>query len=180
MSLTSHPLHDGSLVRMRCVCCRPQDPRCGAVEQAQAHTLALPLKGVFVKHYAGGPDVVAGPGQALFFNAGEDYRVSHPAGGGDDCLTLELSDTALRELLQCFDAAAAERGEHPFRATHAALPHAATLQRLLLWHRLNEAGSDALEAETRALELFGTVLACARPGAPSGVDRRPLARRRRR
>jgi AraC-like DNA-binding protein len=173
-------LHDSGLLQVHCVCCRPQDARCGALEHAQHDTLALPLRGVFVKHHESGAEVVAGAGQALFFNAGEDYRVSHPASGGDDCLTLQLSASVLQELLQCFDVAAAEREARPFRATHAALPNAATLQRLLLWRSLNRPGYDVVEIETRSLELFATALAGARPDAAVAVDRRPLARRRRR
>jgi AraC-like DNA-binding protein len=180
MSLTSHRLHQSSLLRVSCVCCQPQDTGCGAPEQAGAHTLALPLKGVFVKHHEGGPAVVASAGQALFFNSGEAYRVSHPAGGGDDCLSLELSETSLRELLQCFDAPAAEREHRPFGATHAALPAAITLERQLLWRSLRLGQANGLETEVRALELFGAALAHARPLAPRAVDRRPRARQRRR
>lgn len=180
MSLTHHPMHQGRLLHIGCACCRPQDKACGELEQAAADTLAMPLRGVFVKHHEGGPEVVASAGQALFFNAGETYRVSHPAGGSDDCLTLQLAPGALRELLRNFDAAAAERGERPFGATHAALPAAATLQRQLLWQGLRDGSADLLEIETRALELFGTALGCARPLAPRDADRRPQARRRRR
>jgi AraC family transcriptional regulator len=180
MSLTHHALHQGTLLHIGCACCRPQDQACGEIEQAAGDTLAFPLRGVFVKHHEGGPEVVASAGQALFFNAGEAYRVSHPAGGSDDCLTLQLAPGTLRELLQNFDAAAAERERNPFGVSHAALPAPATLQRQLLWQGLRDGSADVLEIETRALELFGTALGCARPLAPRDADRRPLARRRRR
>jgi AraC-like DNA-binding protein len=180
MSLTRHPLHSGTLLSIGCVCCRPQDTACGAVEQANADTLAFPLSGVFVKHHEGGPEVVARAGQALFFNTGEAYRVSHPAGGGDDCLALQLAPQALRELLRDFDAVAADREHRPFGATHASLPSAAALQRQWLWQRLRDGDADVLEIETRALELFSSALDTARPFAPRAIDRRPLARRRRR
>jgi AraC family transcriptional regulator len=180
MSLTHHPLHQGTLLHIGCACCRPQDKACGELEQAAGDTLAFPLRGVFVKHHEGGPEVVASAGQALFFNAGEAYRVSHPAGGSDDCLTLQLAPGTLRELLRNFDAVAADREHRPFGATHAALPNAATLQRQLLWQGLRDGSADLLEIETRALELAGSALGCARPFAPRDSDRRPQARRRRR
>ncbi|PWK85946.1 helix-turn-helix transcriptional regulator [Fulvimonas soli] len=178
MSLRHHPLHEGSLLRIACVCCTPDHAGCGALEHAGRDSLALPLRGVFVKHHEGGAEVVAHAGQALFFNADEGYRVSHPA-GGDDCLTLEAADPLLRELLARFDAPAAERERHPFRATHASLPAAAALQRGLLWHALRH-GGPTLEIETRALDLFAAALAHARPQAPHDEPRGPRARRRRR
>lgn len=177
--MTSHALLDGALLRIHCVCCRPHGTACGAPEYTALNQLALPLRGVFIKHHAAGPEVVASAGQALFFNAGEEYRVSHPAGGSDDCLVLELSAPALGELLDCFDPAALQSGRRLFRATHAALPAQAAVQRGLLWRRLR-GGADNLEVEARALELFGAALASARPAAARPPDRRPQARRRRR
>jgi AraC-like DNA-binding protein len=178
MSLTRHTLHQGPLLHIGCACCRPQDKACGAEEQAAGDTLGLPLNGVFVKHHGGGADVVAASGQGLFFNAGEPYRVSHPAGGSDDCLTLELAPAVQRELLGRYDAAAAERERKPFGATHAALPAELMLQRQLLWRALRS-GVPAVEIEERALELFGRVLGASRPLGRSSVDGRPQARRRR-
>ena len=68
MSLRHHPLHEGSLLRIACVCCTPDHAGCGALEHAGRDSLALPLRGVFVKHHEGGAEVVAHAGQALFFN----------------------------------------------------------------------------------------------------------------
>lgn len=179
MPLTTHDLHRSPLLRISCVCCTPQGKDCGALEHTSCNSLAFPLKGVFVKHHQGGPEVVAAAGQALFFNAGEEYRVSHPAGGGDDCLALELAPAVLDDVLAAVDPAAADRGGKPFGSTHAALPPGLALQRSLLWQCLR-GPADALEADGRALELFGAALRQARPQARSGVDRRPQARRRRR
>jgi len=178
MSLTRHVLHQGPLLTASCVCCRPDGKACGAEEHAEANTLALPLNGVFVKHHGGGPEVVAASGQGLFFNTGEPYRVSHPAGGGDDCLALELAPEIQRELLRRYDAAAAERERDPFGSTHAALPAQLVLQRQLLWRALRT-GAPALEVEERALAVFGAVLGSSRPQGRNAVDGRPQARRRR-
>lgn len=179
MPLTRHVLHQSPLLNISCVCCRPDGKGCGAEEHAAADTLALPLNGVFVKHHGGGAEVVAASGQGLFFNSGEPYQVSHPAGGGDDCLALELAPALQRELLERYDAEAAQRQRNPFGATHAALPASLMLQRQLLWRALRGGAVDALEIEERALQLFGAVLGSSRPLGRSGVDGRPRARRRR-
>jgi AraC-like DNA-binding protein len=180
MALTTHTLHTGTLLKVHCVCCRPHDGACGGEEHSLVDGLALPLNGVFVKHHGHGAEVVAHAGQALFFNAREGYRVSHPAGGGDDSLVLEPAAETLRELLRSRDAAAAERDGNPFAATHAPLPGAMALQRGLLWQGLRSGAAGVLEIETRALELFAAVLGAARPQGRSALDRRPQARRRRR
>jgi AraC-like DNA-binding protein len=179
MSLTSHGLHRGALFHIHCVCCRPHDTACGAVEHTSVNQLALPLRGVFVKHHEAGAKVVAAAGQALFFNAGEEYRVSHPAGGDDDCLVLEPSPAALQELLERFDPEAVQAGRQSFRATHATLPPAAALERALLWQSLR-AGTDVLEIETRALELLAAALAQTPPQGQRRPGLRPQALRRRR
>lgn len=179
MSLTRHLLHQGPLLTVSCICCRPDGRGCSAEEHAEASTLALPLNGVFIKHHGGGPEVVAASGQGLFFNRGEPYRVSHPAGGGDDCLALELAPQVQREVLRRYDAAAAERERNPFGATHAALPPQLVLQRQLLWRALRSDATASIEIEERALALFGAVLGGSRPLGRSDVDGRPQARRRR-
>ncbi|GLQ43647.1 hypothetical protein GCM10007902_34970 [Dyella nitratireducens] len=97
-------------------------------------------------------------GQVVFFNAGEAYRVSHPAKGGDDCLVLRANNAVLREMLTSHDARRAEREHNPFRATHASLPAAVELQRSLLWHGLRSEEASILEVETRGLSLLDAVL----------------------
>ena len=159
MSLHHRTLHEGRLLQIGCVCCRPETGACGELEHARANIVAFPLRGVFVKHHEHGPDVVAHVGQALFFNAGEAYRVSHPTDGGDDCLVLCSDDAALREILAEHDARRAQRESEPFRATHALLPAAVELERSLLWHGLRHCGASALELETRGLTLLNAVLA---------------------
>jgi AraC-like DNA-binding protein len=171
MSLHHRTLHEGRLLQIGCVCCRPETGSCGELEHARANLVAFPLRGVFVKHHEQGPDVVAHIGQALFFNAGEAYRVSHPTQGGDDCLVLCTDDAALREILAEHDALRAQRESEPFRATHALLPAAVELERSLLWHGLRHREASALEVETRGLTLLNAALA-----QVSQADSRRIAR----
>src|ERR1700741_1149360 len=121
MSLHHQTLHEGRLLHVGCVCWRPERAACSDLEQTWSDTWAFPLRGVFMKHHEHGADVVAHIGQALFFNAGEAYRVSHPADGGDDCLVLRAEDGVLREILAAHDARRAERESSPFRTTHTPL-----------------------------------------------------------
>lgn len=179
MSLHHKDFHQGRLLHIGCVCCRPESAVCSDLEQAGSNTVAFPLHGVFIKHHAHGEDVVAHIGQALFFNAGETYRVSHPVGSGDDCLVLRAEDEVLRDILAEHDAHRAERDGHPFRSTHVALATEIELQRSLLWHGLRSREASTLEVETRGLSLLGTVLArissdgpCNAPGTSGRTRRR--------
>ncbi|WP_158628851.1 helix-turn-helix transcriptional regulator [Dyella choica] len=180
MSLQHQVLHEGKLLHVGCVCCRPESPACGELEHTGSNTVAFPLRGVFVKHHDHGADVVAHAGQVLFFKTGEEYRVSHPATGGDDCLVLRADDAVLREILMDHDARRAERADDPFRTTHLALPAAIELQRSLLWHRLRSNEASTLEAETRGLSLLNQVLARVSPEALQHDPKPPSRRSRRR
>jgi AraC-type DNA-binding domain-containing proteins len=178
MSLSSRLLHADELIRARHVQCRPRNHVCGVAEAAAANAVVFPLRGVFVKHLDDGREVVAHPGQAVFFNAGEIYRVSHPH-GGDDCLVLELAEPELHELLATLDPRANEHPATPFRASHAVLPAPALLRQRLLWRNLRDAPM-ALELEECALELIGAALSAAQTDSPRGACMRPASLRRRR
>lgn len=178
MALSSQLLHSDELVSARCVRCRPHNHLCGATEAAGANTLAFPLNGVFVKHLDDGREVVAHAGQAVFFNAGESYRVSHPQ-GGDDCFVLGLTESVQRELLEAFDPIAADRATVPFRASHAHLPASALLQQRLLWRGLQEPRDHAIEVQERALELIACALSAVAVTPPRRRARPATLRRRR-
>jgi len=159
MSLHHQDIHQGRLLHIGCVCCRPENAGCSDLEQTSSNTVAFPLHGVFIKHHAHGAEVVAHIGQALFFNAGETYRVSHPVGSGDDCLVLRAEEEVLRDILAEHDARRAEHDGHPFRSTHVALVPEIELQRSLLWHGLRNREASILEVETRGLSLLSAVMA---------------------
>jgi AraC-like DNA-binding protein len=150
MALTRET-YAGSTLRIHRVRCRPHDAACGPVEHSTVDGMALPLRGLFVKHDWRDERVVADPCRALFFKAGEPYRVSHPA-GGDECLFLELTGELSQRV------AAAPR----IKALAAPL----ILERQQLAHRLEHGLASALEAEERALALLG-ILAEEEPRARS-------------
>src|SRR5215470_20370932 len=81
-----------------------RDVRCSAgchhrsaEEWTEVTHLVFPYRGVYVRHL-GRDDAVAEANQVLFFNQGDDYRVSHPVDGGDACLDLVIAEPLLREL----------------------------------------------------------------------------------
>lgn len=143
MALTARTLHSGAALRIHRVRCCPHDGACGPVEYAQRETLALPLRGVFVKHYGPRERVVADSCHALYFRAGEAYRVSHPVEGGDECLSIEPSPDLLHEIRP--------------RGRIASLPAKAIATRELLRHRLERGLAGPLEAEETALSLFSAI-----------------------
>jgi AraC-like DNA-binding protein len=132
------------------VCCRGECRHRSAEECAAATHLVFPYRGLFLRH-VGSTQSVADANHVLFFNAGEAYQVSHPASGGDACLSLSISQLLLRELAP---AAMLQRREQPvFR--HQALRIDARAQVLvaLLRHSLRNGTIEPLEAESLALTL---------------------------
>jgi AraC-like DNA-binding protein len=152
VALTRETVYSGSALRIHRVRCRPHDHACGPVEYAATDTLALPLRGVFVKHYSSRDCVVADPCHALYFRAGEAYRVSHPVAGGDECLAFELA------------------AEVRFAARSAPLEAPLIAARELLRHRLERGLATPLEAEDSALALL-LKISKAEPPAPARSSR---------
>jgi AraC family transcriptional regulator len=85
------------LVEVRDVLCDGTCRHKGEVERSARTTLAFPYRGTYVRH-ADSNEAVADASQVLFFNAGEDYQVSHPNPGGDATLTLTVDPRLLREI----------------------------------------------------------------------------------
>lgn len=124
-------------------------------EQVAITQLVFPYRGVYVRHL-GNDEAVAEANQVLFFNAGEEYRVSHPVAGGDASLVLAISEPLLRELA-------------PHNLLHDSTRLAFRQQRLridpraqalvaLLRHSLRRKIAEPLEAESIALTLVQRAL----------------------
>ncbi len=121
--------------------CRHKSAR----ECAASTNLVFPYPGLFVRH-AGRQEAVADANQLLFFNAAEDYCVSHPVEGGDACLSLIPRDHVLEELAPKDQLARGERVA--FRCQNrrltakaqllaAQLRHARERERLDPWRQKN-------------------------------------------
>lgn len=130
--------------------------------------IALLLRGSFVKH-AGGHAVTCDVLSAAAFNPGETYQVSHPAGGGDVCLTLTPAVPDLLEMLADARPDAGDDPERPFDGGALRVDGPAALALRLLRAALDTPG-EAHVVEELAGELI------ARLGSP-GARPHPPARR---
>jgi hypothetical protein len=98
-------LLDTATVQIRDVVCGGECRHRSPEECSSSTSLVFPYRGVYVRH-VGKHDAVAEPNQVLMFNAGESYQVSHPVAGGDACLSLNIDEDLLRELVPCICAKA--------------------------------------------------------------------------
>ena len=149
-----------------------------AEEHARATELVFPYRGVYVRHL-GRNDAVAEANQALFFNAGESYRVTHPVEGGDACLSLEIAEPLLRELVP--GEQVRDGGPLAFRRQRRRIDPRAQALVAILRHGLSRNVAETLEAETLVLTLVRRALgertshaAGASPGRQKLVDRAKL------
>jgi len=117
--------------------------------------LVFPYRGVYVRH-VGHDQTVAEANQVLFFNANENYSVSHPIPGGDGSLTLVIAEPELRELAP---ATFLRPGATPaFRRQRLRIDARAQVLVALLRHSLHRKIAEPLEAESLALTLVQRVL----------------------
>jgi len=146
MTRTSTTLHDTGIVRVRYVTCRTKDLGISAIEEPERDSIVMPVRGAFRQHDSRSQEVLADANRALFFAAGRPLRISHPAGGCDDCLVLDVAGEVLRDALN--------GGSLRDAGTHALLPMRAIVSRALLLRRV----ADPLEVEERALEILASAL----------------------
>lgn len=160
-------------VRCRGTCRHRSSSECAATTH-----LVFPYRGAFMRH-VGSVDTVAEANQLIFFNGDEEYAISHPVEGGDDCLSIAMDPQLLHEL------APADRLElrsgvffnRPALVIDARTQaHAAHLR-----HGLDRGMLEPLEAETLAIGLvrrsLGTRLSSVRArrfGRRKLVDRTKL------
>src|SRR5687768_11101444 len=131
--------------------CRHKSPE----ECPSATYLVFPYRGVFVRHL-GRNDAVAEANQVFFFNADENYRISHPLQGGDACLSLTIDESLLRELApkdQVHD-----RGVLAFRRQRMRVDARAQALVALLRYSLSRGVAETLEAEALTLTLVRRAL----------------------
>lgn len=161
-------------VTVRHVTCRGSCRRKSARECAQSTNLVFPYRGLFVRH-AGGGEAVADPNQMLFFNAAEEYCVSHPVEGGDACLSLVPRADVLEELAPQGQLTG---GENPrFWHQHRRIGYRVQSAVALLRHILAAKIVEPLVAEEAALALVQTALGEIARGTEPSSGRRKLADR---
>ena len=117
--------------------------------------LVFPYRGVYVRH-VGHDQTVAEANQVLFFNATENYSVSHPLPGGDGSLTLVITEPELRELAPV--TFLRDSATLAFRQQRLRIDARAQVLVALLRHSLHSNVAEPLEAESLALTLVRRVL----------------------
>lgn len=139
----------GPLVQISDVVCRAPRSGCGEEEHVESVRLMLPRRGVFALH-RGRELVAAAPATAVLLGAGDIYRVSHPADGGDACTVLVYGGDTTEE---------AFAGAWP---SHGALSPATQLRAAKMMAALARDDPlswppDTLAAEEAALGLLGAI-----------------------
>jgi len=166
---TVQPLLQSATVSAHDVHCRGECRHRSAEECASATQLVFPYRGLFLRH-VGSTQSVADANHVLFFNAGQGYQVSHPATGGDACLSLSISQPLLRELAP---AELLQRRDIPvFHGQSLRIDERAQVLVALLRHSLHNGAIEPLEAESLALTLVCRSLGPRTTRAPGATHAR--------
>jgi AraC-like DNA-binding protein len=159
MSLHLHfrPVFSDEAVRIVDVRCRPSYCECGPEEFSDETEIVWPRSGVFVRH-VGRRQIVANCNHVLFFRAGENYRVSHPVPGGDDCTSLAFDSAILAEAVSRFEPAARDRAGSPVTLSHGPCRPEVALFLQSLRQRLRTGQVERLAVEESAIAVLDAVL----------------------
>ena len=162
-------------VGIRHVSCNGACRHRSEVECATATHLVFPYRGSFLRH-VGSEDTVADASRMIIFNPGQEYQISHPVTGGDDCLSIMVHLAVLDELSG--PGLLADRGKGIFSVQSLAIGPRAQALSATLTHGLRTRKLDELEAEILALALVRQTLGeVSRRSARSTYGRRKLAER---
>lgn len=144
-----------STVRVRDAYCRGSCSGRSAEEHAAATELVFPYRGTYVRHL-GDDQSVAEANQVLFFNADEEYRISHPVPGGDASLSLAISPDLLLEIVPA--GLLINQFTPKFAGQRLRIDTRAQALVAMLRHSLRQGIAEPLEAEGLALTLVRRAL----------------------
>ncbi len=177
---TCHTLLDTDLIQVRDVVCDGSCRHRSGEECSHATSLVFPYRGVFMRH-VGSDDTVAEANQVIFFNSDQTYQISHPVEGGDSCLSIDVPDAMLEELVP-------QEHRNPkgsrfvFNKQRLLIDARAQALVALLRHSLMRGAAEPLEGETLAMTLVRRAVgrktaraATASAGRQKLVDRAKLA-----
>lgn len=164
-----------ALVTVRDVCCLGRCRQKSPEESATATELVFPYRGVFARHL-GSNQAIAEANQVLFFNADDGYRISHPVGGGDACLSIAVEESLLRELVS--PTLLRDGPRLAFREQRMRIDPRAQALVALLRHSLRNRIVEPLEAESLTLTLVRRAVGARTAWPAAGTEgRRKLADR---
>lgn len=140
---------------VRDVYCRGTCRHKSSAECAEATHIVFPYRGVYKRH-VGSDEAVADANQVLFFNAAQEYQISHPVAGGDACLSISIAAPLLLELAP--RQLLLDRAEPSFRQQRKRIDPRAQVLVALLRHALRNGVAEPLEAEVLMLTLVRRAL----------------------
>jgi AraC family transcriptional regulator len=159
------------LVRVRDVCCAGRCRHHAPTEVSQGTHLVYAYRGLFGRLVAD-VEELADANQLVYFNHAQEYSISHPVAGGDDCLSISLAPELLHEmggrLLE------PDKPVPTFRRQRQRI--APTVQRQLAQLRLWALGG-ALEPLAAEALVIAITAASVNGGVPSGGAVTPVRRR---
>lgn len=171
-------IFSGPIVGVTDVKCRVASARCSGDECCPTNCIVIPRRGAYVRH-VGKRQQLADSTHALFFTAGDTYRVSHPVGLGDDCTALAFNDSTMRGALERVDPPRA-RDAQPFRSAQVMLsPRTVFLAHTLFSHCV-DANESPLSIEETGLMLLHAIVADAQREGSREAPVEGTARRRQR
>lgn len=157
--IAARTVHRSGLLSVRDVrCCCPAG-RHAPVECSSATQAIIPRRGYFQCETQGHLRP-ADPNQALFLRRGDEFRMHHPAPGGDDCLALAVDDETWQRAM----------GTRPPGERAATLSPETQLAGLGLLSALSATRLSGLERDAASLHLFSLLARDA--GAPADAPRR--------
>ena len=142
-------LETGS-ISLRTISCDGACRHKSEVECAASTHLVFPYRGAFTRH-VGNDNVLGTANHMLIFNQNEEYQISHPVGGGDDCLSIGIDPALLDEL--CPVDHLVKGRPAVFHGQSRVLDPQSQMLTAVLAHRLQRDCVDDLEAEILALAL---------------------------
>ena len=148
-------LLDTTTANVRDVVCDGGCRHRSSVECAQSTFLVFPYRGVYVRH-VGRNESVAESNQVVFFNKGEEYRISHPVEGGDACLSVGVAEHWLDELTPKEHVRKSE--ELAFRRQRLRIDARSQALVATLRYSLDRKVAEPLEGETLTLTLIRRAL----------------------
>jgi AraC family transcriptional regulator len=153
--ISAELLSQSSSICIRDVFCRGRCREQSREEQTAATEMVFPYRGTYVRH-RGDDQAVAEANQVLFFNASEEYRVSHPIPGGDASLSLTIDPVLLLEVVPSH--LLANQSAPAFRCLRLRIDARAQALTAMLRHSLRQNIAEPLEAESLALTLIQRAL----------------------
>ncbi|NOT07405.1 MAG: hypothetical protein HOP28_04280, partial [Gemmatimonadales bacterium] len=144
-------------VRVGAFRCPVADPRFRDSGPIEAHLIAFPRTGVWIRH-AGQVPFVADPGVATIYNQGQEYRRSSLCRDGDRSDWFAVTPEIAVAIAQEVGGVAPDDPRTAFRVSSARVEPDLYLRQRRLFLRLERGGVEPLEAEEAVLGLIGAVL----------------------